>query len=124
MPKTVRSFRDLEVWEAACALAEKVYRFTDEFTKHERYGLADQRRRAAVSVPSNIAEGAGRLGPIEFRHSLSTALGSLAELRTQVELSRRFRYFTDEQAADLDNDITRVESMAWRLHQSLGARTR
>lgn len=124
VPGPIRSFRDLEVWRAACDLAEKVYRATEGFPKKEVYGLADQMRRAATSVPSNIAEGAGRLGPIEFRHSLSIALGSLAELRTQVELSRRFGYFTDDQAEDLDNDITRVESMTWRLHQSLGARTR
>ena len=124
MPGAIRSFRDLEVWRVACDLAEKVYTASEGFPKKEVYGLADQMRRAAVSVPSNIAEGAGRLGATEFRHSLSIALGSLAELRTQVELARRFRYFTDDQAGDLDADITRVESMTWRLHQSLGARTR
>jgi four helix bundle protein len=120
MTDTINSFRDLEVWKVACDLAEKAYRVTAGFPKQEAYGLTDQMRRAAVSVPSNIAEGAGRLGPTEYRHFLSIALGSLAELRTQAELSRRFRYLTDEQAQDLDRDITRVESMTWKLHRSLG----
>jgi four helix bundle protein len=102
-------------------LAEKVYIITETFPRREFDGLAAQMRRAAVSVPSNMAEGAGRVGPAEYRHHLSIALGALAQLRTQVELPRRFQYLTDEQASDLDNDVTRVESMTWRLHRSLGA---
>ena len=105
MPNGIRSYRDLEVWKAACDLAEKVYRLVETFPKFESYGLADQMRRAAVSIPSNIAEGAGRLGPVEYRHSLSIALGSLAELRTQVELSRRFGYVADETARDVDTTL-------------------
>lgn len=81
MADDIRSFRDLEVWKVVCDLAEKVYRGTEDFSKKEVYGLTDQMSRAAVSVPSNIAEGAGRVGSIEYRHFLSIARGSLAELR-------------------------------------------
>ncbi len=86
----ISSYRDLVVWQKACDLAQAVYRATRTFPKEKLFGLTSQIRRAAVSVPANIAEGAGRFGITEFRHFISVARGSLAELRTLLELAYRF----------------------------------
>ena len=81
-------FKDLIVWQKAMDLVTDVYRVTDSFPKREVYSLTDQIRRAAVSVPSNIAEGQGRLTTGEFRHFLGIARGSNCELQTQLEIAR------------------------------------
>ena len=85
-------YRDLKVWQAAMRLAEEVYRLSARFPKHETYGLANQLQRSAVSLPSNIAEGHGRNSRKEFNHFLGMALGSLAELETQLILAQHFDY--------------------------------
>jgi four helix bundle protein len=84
-----RSHRDLLVWQEAMLLVEDVYRFTAVFPAQEQFGLVTQLRRAAVSVPSNIAEGFARATTKELLHFLSIAAGSLSELDTQVELALR-----------------------------------
>ena len=86
----------LQVWQSAMNLAAKVYEITDKFPKHEIYSLADQMRRAAVSIPSNIAEGKGRRTTKDFIHFLYVARGSLNELATQIKLAKRIRYLTPE----------------------------
>ena len=86
----------LQVWQLAIDLAEKVYEITNKFPKQEMYGLADQMRRAAVSIPSNIAEGKGRRTTKDFIHFLYVAQGSLNELATQIKLARRIGYLTPE----------------------------
>jgi four helix bundle protein len=83
-----QSFRDLQVWQRAMQLSVAVYRLTREFPREEIYGLTSQIRRSAVSVPSNIAEGQGRLSPGEFRQFLSNARGSNCELQTQLDIAR------------------------------------
>jgi four helix bundle protein len=95
------SFRDLRVWQEAMNLSAEVYRRTAEFPKHETYGLAQQMRRAAVSVPSNIAEGRGHRSNREFVHYLFHARGSLWELETQVELAEQLRYLSGQQGGSL-----------------------
>ncbi len=90
-----RKHHDLKVWQEAMALARDVYRVTGEFPKDELYGLTSQVRRAAVSLPSNIAEGAGRNGPREFLKFLFIARGSLSELETQLILARDLGYFVE-----------------------------
>lgn len=95
----VRSYRDLIVWQKAMELAEEIYALSRTFPKQELYGLTNQIRRAAVSVPSNIAEGQARQGVAEFKHFLSIAQGSLAEVETQLLLAIRFQYLTPAQAA-------------------------
>lgn len=77
----IRDFRDLDVWKLARELAGDVYRAAKGFPRHELFGLTSQLQRAAISIVANIAEGAGRLGPAEYKHHLSIALGSAAELR-------------------------------------------
>ncbi|MGE5249254.1 MAG: four helix bundle protein [Bacteroidota bacterium] len=84
----VRSYRDLVVWQNAIKLAKEVYILVGHFPRQETYALGDQIRRAAVSVPSNIAEGQARKVPAEFRRFIHIALGSLAELDTQLVLRR------------------------------------
>ena len=88
------SFRDLRVWQEAMRLAAEIYRCTAQFPKHELYGLSQQIRRAAVSVPSNIAEGKGHHSNNEFSHFLFHARGSLLELQTQLMISEELQYFS------------------------------
>lgn len=88
----VRSFRDLEVWRLGLDLVQSVYKCTATFPKSETFGLAAQMQGAAVSIPSNIAEGQARDSTKEFLRFLSYALGSLAELETQLELAARLEY--------------------------------
>jgi four helix bundle protein len=102
----VTSFRDLDVWRLGVELAELVYRCTARFPKSEIFGLSAQMRRAAVSIPSNIAEGRARNSSREFLHFLSISRGSLAELETQLELSIRLDYAdSDLQAAIAQSDL-------------------
>ena len=85
----VRSFRDLVVWQRSMDPSVLVYRITGSFPREETYGLASQLRRSAISIPSKIAEGQGRLNTREFRQFLGIARGSTFELQTQLELARR-----------------------------------
>lgn len=101
-------YRDLQVWGKAMSLVEEVYRLTNGFPDAERFGLSSQIQRAAVSVPSNIAEGHARGGGDYSRH-VSIARGSLAELETQLEIAVRLRYVTREQV-----------KAAWKLSQEVG----
>jgi four helix bundle protein len=84
----VQSFRDLSVWKKSMQMAVTVYRLTEGFPREEIYGLTSQMRRAAVSIPSNIAEGYGRLGSNEYKQFLGIARGSNFELQTQLEIAR------------------------------------
>ena len=98
---TIKSYRDLIAWQVAMQLVEEVYTITKTFPKEELYGLTQQLRRAAVSVPSNIAEGHCRNWRREFVHHLSIAHGSLAEVETQIEIARRLGYLTSEQVTSI-----------------------
>jgi four helix bundle protein len=88
------SFRNLRVWQEAMRLAREVYRATGTFPKYELYGLTQQIRRAAVSVPSNVAEGKGRHSDKEFAQFLFNARGSLLELQTQLILAEELEYLS------------------------------
>lgn len=87
-----QGFRDLKVWQRAMQLTIAVYGLTGEFPKAEIYGLTSQLRRSAVSIPSNIAEGQGRLNAGEFKQFLGIARGSDFELQTQLELAKALKY--------------------------------
>ena len=89
----------LEAWKFAMQLVKAVYELTADFPAEERYGLSQQIRRAAVSIPSNIAEGTGRNGAKEYLHFIGVARGSLAELETQMHLSVMLGFITDDHAA-------------------------
>ena len=101
MPGKVESYRDLEVWQKAMDLAAAAYGLTESFPSHQQFGLRTQIQRAAVSVPSNIAEGHGRSSTREYLHHLAIARGSLMELETQVELAVRLRFAKDPVAEDV-----------------------
>ena len=109
----IKSFRDLRVWQLAMDLVELVYQLTRNFPKHEIYGLTSQIQRAAVSVPSNIAEGHTREHTKEYLHHLSMAQASLAELETQLEIARRLTYLRQE---DLDGTFERIVSLGKQLY--------
>jgi four helix bundle protein len=112
-------YRDLKVWQAAMRLAEEVYRLSARFPKHETYGLSSQLQRSAVSLPSNIAEGHGRNSSKEFNHFLGIALGSLAELETQVMLAQRLNYLTEEEISQALQIADEIGKMLKGLQKSL-----
>ena len=89
----------LEAWKFAMQLVKAVYQMTSDFPTEERYGLAQQMRRAAVSIPSNIAEGAGRNGAKEYLHFIGISRGSLAELETQMQLAVMLDFVTSDHAS-------------------------
>jgi four helix bundle protein len=117
----VKSFRDLEVWQKGMDLADAVYLATAEFPRDEVFGLRSQIRRAAVSIPSNIAEGRA-IGGGRFLHHIRIALGSEAELQTQIELAARRAYITPERARGLLDDATEVRRMLHGMLNALEAR--
>ena len=92
----MQNYRDLLVWKKGIELAQSVYQAAKRLPKEELYGLSDQMRRAAVSIPSNIAEGCARGSDREFARFLSIAQGSIAELETQIILCRNFNFFDEE----------------------------
>jgi four helix bundle protein len=97
----VKSYRELIAWQKAMDLVMRIYEATRAFPRQEIYGLTSQLRRAAVSVPSNIAEGQGRHSTKSFIYFLSIAYGSLQEIETQIILATRLGYLTDEQETRL-----------------------
>ena len=107
----VNGYKDLIVWQKAIALSLEVYRLVKLLPKIETYGLADQMRRAVVSIPSNIAEGKGRNSAREFVHFLSIARGSQKELETQIYLCTQLEYITDEDASTAFNLCEEVGKM-------------
>jgi four helix bundle protein len=115
----LQSYRDLLVWQKVMGLAVLAYRLTEQFPKREIYGLASQIRRAAVSVPSNIAEGYGRGSRKEYLQFLSIAQGSLKELETQVILAERLAFAPPAQARRLLSDSEVVGKMLGGLIRSL-----
>lgn len=92
----INSHKDLKVWQESMALVENIYQITKSFPSNEQFGLVAQMRRCAISIPSNIAEGAGRKGSKEFVRFLYISMGSLSELETQFEISRRLNYVANE----------------------------
>jgi four helix bundle protein len=96
----IKSFKDLRVWQLGMDLVVHVYRLTEVFPKQEAYGLSSQMQRAAVSVPSNIAEGHTREHGKEYLRHISISQSSLAELETQLEIAMRLGYLSAEQLSD------------------------
>jgi four helix bundle protein len=99
--ETVRSYRDLIAWQKAVELVTEIYRISKKFPNEELFGLMSQLRRAAVSIPSNIAEGQGRLGRKEFQHFLGNARGSLKEVETQIIIARNLDYLSETEMNDI-----------------------
>jgi four helix bundle protein len=91
-PELRHGYRELRVWNTAISLVLEIYRLTEAFPFTERFGLTSQLRRAAVSIPSNIAEGHARFTPGEYKNALSIARGSVAEIEVQLTLAQRLSY--------------------------------
>jgi four helix bundle protein len=106
-----QSYRDLIAWQKGIELVAAIYRATQTFPKEEVYGLTSQLRRAAVSIPSNIAEGQGRKSKPEFRHFLHNAAGSLMEVETQLTIAAVLCYLSQDKEAALlqqTNELGRI----------------
>jgi len=114
-----RSYRELLVWQKAKSLAVDIYRETQPLPKAELYGMTSQMRRAAVSVPSNIAEGQGRLTSGEFQQFLGHARGSLLELDTQLAIAHDLGYLSDAVHANLEQEAYQVLGLLNRLLESI-----
>ena len=105
MSEKIKSFRDLRIWQKGMFLVEQAYKITADFPKVETYGLAVQLQRSAVSIPSNIAEGFRRKHLKEYKHFLTIALGSCAELETQIEIAFRIGYLSQEKKNEIIEEI-------------------
>jgi len=117
--KKAQSHRDLSVWQKSMDLTVAVYRFTQGFPREEAFGLTSQMRRSAVSIPSNIAEGFGRMNRGEFNRFLLIARGSNCELRTQIEISKTLGLGDHKQLAISESLSHEVGKMLFSLHGSL-----
>ncbi|WP_207214163.1 four helix bundle protein [Brumimicrobium glaciale] len=116
----MKSHKDLNVWKESMDLVEDIYSISKNFPKEEIYGLTSQMRRCAVSVPSNIAEGAGRKGEKEFARFLYIGLGSLSELETQFEIAIRLKYIPNEiQTEVIFDKIIYIRRMLSKLIKSI-----
>ena len=119
-----RPHKKLDVWKNAMNLAVRIYEVTRAFPKEEIYGITSQLRRAAVSVPSNIAEGAARTSGKEFLQFINIAQGSLSEIDTQIELSNRLSYVADQTYKNLQEKIVIVSKQLYGRRRSVQTRKR
>jgi len=115
----VLSFRDLDAWQAAMDLVVSTYELCRGFPADEQYGLVRQMRRAAVSVPSNIAEGHANGPGRRYRYHVRIALGSLGELSTQLEIALRLKYVKPEAIAKVASEVRRTRQLLHGLRRSL-----
>lgn len=116
---SIQSYRDLIVWQKSMDLSEHTYQNTGHYPAEEKYGMVSQMRRAAVSVPSNIAEGQSRRTTGEFLNALSVARGSLSELETLLILSERLKYISTDTSLKLLRECTEVGKMIMGLMKSM-----
>ena len=120
--RAINSFRDLRVWQDAMDLVETIYQISRDFPHHEVYGLSSQIRRAAVSVPANIAEGHARYHSKEYLKHLSIAHASLAELDTHLEIAVRLAYLPAADIAPIQQRITSLNRQLHALRQAIERR--
>jgi four helix bundle protein len=119
----MQGFRELRVWQAGIDLVELVYRLTTSFPKEEIYGLTNQMRRAAVSIPSNIAEGHTRESIREYLQYIAIAQSSLAELETQVEIAKRLHYIQPDQIQHILDNVAALGKQLYALRNALAKKT-
>jgi four helix bundle protein len=111
----MHNFQELLIWQKAMEVAEKTYKVSSTFPVSEKYGLTSQIRRSAVSIPSNISEGAGRNTDGEFKSFLGIANGSANEMFTQLVLCNRLKLVSEETIQPLLNDIIEIQKMNYTL---------
>ena len=111
----MKSHKDLDVWKRSIALVSVIYAVTKDFPKEELYGITSQIRRAAVSIPSNISEGAARYHNKEFVQFLYITLGSLSELETQIIVSEKLNYISNAISEKIQNELSDIRKMVLGL---------
>ena len=121
MEENINFHNDLFVWQKSMLLCEAVYKLTERFPQREVYSLASQMRRAAVSIPSNIAEGRSRGTTPDFRHFLHIAYGSASELETQLLLSKKLNFCSEVNFSSTDALLTEVSKMLRAMIKKLGS---
>jgi len=119
MTEKIKDFKELAVWEKSIRLVKEVYIATNDFPRSEAFGLTNQIRRSAVSIPSNIAEGQARNSTKEFVHFLSVARGSCAELETQLIIANELGYFTQGKTVELIGQVNEIQRMLNGLMSAL-----
>ena len=115
----MHDFRKLNVWNNAIVLVEEIYKLTQEFPDAEKYGLIAQIRRSAISIPSNIAEGAGRKTPKDFSYFLSVSTGSSFELETQLILAEKLEFAEPKDINSIISKIHSIQKQLYALNKSL-----
>ncbi|MHC4158475.1 MAG: four helix bundle protein [Planctomycetota bacterium] len=115
----VKSYKELNVWQKGIEIADNIYRITESFPQTELYGLTSQMRRSAISIPSNIAEGFVRGHTAEYKQFLRVALGSCAELDTQLIIAHRRNYTTQAKVLNLQENLDHECRMIMNLIKSL-----
>jgi four helix bundle protein len=116
----VQSYRDLETWQVAMELVERIYALTKQFPHEELYGLTSQLRRAGMAIPSNVSEG-HQHGTKAYVHFITMALGSLAEVETQLELARRLRLAPHDHITSISARAAKLRCLLHGLRRSLTA---
>ncbi len=115
----MNNYKELKVWQKSVDLAVKIYEATKNFPREEIYGLTSQIRRSAVSIPSNIAEGAGRNSKKDFNNFPGISNGSSCELETQLIIANRVDFLNSKILDELQKDLTEIQKMNWALQNSL-----
>lgn len=118
----MNDFKKLTIWKKGMNLCVKSYELTSSFPTHEMYGLVSQIRRSAISIPSNIAEGAGRSNPKEFRQFLNIAYGSLCELQTQWMIARKLNFVTKSDYSEINTNVEEILKMIYVFQKKLDVR--
>src|SRR3989339_288726 len=116
---SLKSYENLIVWQKSMDLVIMIYEITNKFPDCEKYGLTTQMRRAAISIPSNIAEGSKRSTRKDFRYFINTAYGSGAELETQIKITERLCYVKSKDLEKIDNNLNEVMKMLNKLSSKL-----
>jgi len=119
MEEGIKKFKDLRIWQKGIEIVSDIYILTKKFPKEELYGLTSQIRRSAVSIPSNIAEGFRRYHNKEYKQFLYIALGSCAELETQIAIARMLKYITEEKETELIEKLDHLCRMTTNLIKRL-----
>jgi len=119
MTEKIRNFRDLDVWKKGIEIVKDVYKTVNSFPKQEFYGLASQMHRCSISIPSNIAEGFNRFHNKEYKQFLYIALGSCAELETQIEIAVELKYINEQKKTYLLEKLDHESRMLRNLIKKL-----
>ncbi len=119
MSSPIKTYRDLVVWQKAMSLVTEVYEVSRRFPKEELYGITSQLRRAAVSIPSNIAEGHARRSRSEYARLVQIAIGSLNELQTQLEITVNLKYLSKTDFERLEDRFREIDRMLSSLFEKL-----